>query len=125
VIDLVIAAALAQAQARTPHWRLFSDRPGQAGTMSYDPASVRRRGTGIDVNVRFLYPRATGSGERWLVWRTHLDCAARTHMIRSVVGYDDAGRQLFDRPWYTDMQRPFPVTPGTPDAVLLDMVCRR
>lgn len=140
MIDLIFAAALAQAQtpaqagpchaaaavpglAGCPAWRLVSRTAENATWM--DPASVRRDGARVEVSVRIVFARAEGNAVRSAVMRHAYDCTRRTGATVHVALYDAAGA-LHDEQQVTG-EDAAPVAPeeGSPDAAVLATLCPR
>ncbi|HYD11758.1 MAG TPA: surface-adhesin E family protein [Allosphingosinicella sp.] len=139
MIDLVMAAALAQAGAGPDpcHAAAPAARPATcrqwrrlAGDdqveLFIDPASVRRDAAGFEIDTRIVYATPQEEeGMRSGVTTNRYDCAARTWALRHSAYYDESGTLLVEGDTSGDAADPEPVPAGSPMAGLLTEFCPR
>lgn len=138
MLDLILAAALAQ--TGTPPEPDRCNAAGRAaqpiagcttweavrrdaqGEGYVDPASVRRDGDQVEVQVRLLLPEPV-EGARSIQTRLRLNCAARTREQLLVAAFDAGGRMLSQ--FAPPPEPPQPVQSGSPLGDLLARICGR
>ena len=138
MLDLVIAAALAQAppapdpcHAADPlvrpsacvQWRRVTS--DERSALFVDPASVRRVGTAFEIATRLVFAEPQEEeGMRSGVTISRFDCAARTWSLRHSAYYDGDGNVIVEGDVTGDEAAPQPIPPG-PFAGLLAEFCPR
>ena len=138
MIGLILAAALVQAAAADPcqaadappglaHCPAWREIGSNAGASIYvDPASLRRNGTGFEIEIRLVLLPIPSEEMRSSVGLFAFDCARRTYAIRRMTAYDAGGRRVADEPM-RDSAGPGdpgqPVPPDSADAFLLAEYC--
>ena len=129
MLDLILAAALAQAAAPGPvpagpclalgaetgtpgcaSWRLLLNTGGSQ--VFIDPASIRREGARFDLLFRATFPQPVDGARTVLMWQS-FDCAARTVTTRRVVFYSEAGAVVSGHVMTDAEARPEPVVQGS------------
>ena len=140
MLDLMIAAALLQAQAAPPapdpcfvgapaalpaacpRWRQVQLARANADASGYvDPASVRREGTIVDIDTLTILREPVAGNITRFTARVRLDCTARTSLVLRLTGYDAAGVKVHEGA--AEAATPQPAPAGTPRAGLLDDFC--
>jgi hypothetical protein len=120
MIELILAAALAQGAAE-PHWRsIFQSEVGEAFV---DPASVRRSGDTFQINVRSVFAEAQPSGMKTGISLNEYDCRRRTVALLHIIALDAGGVQTEDRSVTGPTSEHHPVPPGTPNDIILNEFC--
>lgn len=138
MLDLLIAAALAQAPApapdpcyavgapppaRCPAWR--SHYRDALGEMSADPASLRRDGASFEIRARVVFAEANEIGARTILGTYRYDCGARTATLLHFAAYDADGAALGEADADGENARTEAVSAGSPNEALLDAYCER
>ena len=137
MLDLIVAALLAQAQApdpcyvgpvealpaACPRWREFVVNREMDARGYIDPGSVRRDGHYVELDTLTVPGRPIEGRVARFVMRVRLDCTARTTLLLRMSGWDQAGRRVLDRP--VDPEPPSPVPPDSPRARMLAEYCVR
>lgn len=94
---------------------------GSEGISYYDPASVRRAGSGVQVWIRWDRSRVAGSSFVEGRILDELDCAGRQVRLLRYAAIDAAGATLVEgerpEPWS-------PIQEGTPGGTLFGLFCR-
>lgn len=122
MIELMLAAALAQGAAE-PHWRsIFQSEQGEAFV---DPESVRRSGDRFQIIVRSVFTVPQESGMKTGISLNEYDCRQRTVALRHITALDVDGVQTEDRPVTGPIAEHHPVPPGTPNDLILNEFCPR
>jgi hypothetical protein len=140
MLDLIIAAALAQAAAPAagppdpcnaagraeqalagcPTWRLVAR--GAQGRGFVDPESARRDGDRVEVMTRTLLNSPLGGDVHSFNVRLELHCASRRTRSLEFAGFDAAGARNYAR---GADEQPRAATPGSPFSQMLDEFCPR
>lgn len=138
MIDLMIAAALAQAgtpdrchavgpAARPSTCRIWRPLAGDdRAELFIDPASVRRDATGFEIDTRIVHATPQEEeGVRSGVTTNRYDCAARTWALRRSAWYDSDGALIVEGEVDGEAAAPEPVPADGPMAALLTEFCPR
>jgi hypothetical protein len=135
MIELLMAAALAQAQAPAPdpcnaagtsappsqcrHWRSVWTDP--YGEMYVDPASVARTGNSFIMTMRRMSRADDSQGARSMIATMRFDCARRETTMLHVTLYNARGVILRDSDMGGEVAQP--TAPGTNSNRLMDEYC--
>jgi hypothetical protein len=132
MLDLILAAALAQANAPTdaappppgpclaldaatapagcPAWRLMLE--GGGARIFIDPASVRRDGDRFEILFRGIFAEPVDGARSVVMWQS-FDCGARTVTTRRLVFYSAAGVPVSGHVMTSAELQAEPVTAGS------------
>lgn len=124
MIDILIAAALAQSDGDRPDWR--SIHAGNRGEVFVDRGSFRRLDHGMfEITTRAVFARPERSGLAISISVNAYDCRRRTFALRSVRPVNADG-VIFAARWAQGPQAYMhPVPYGTPNDTILNEYCQR
>lgn len=122
MLDLMIAAALAQAQP-APLWR--SVHSAETGEVFVDPASLRRDGQSFDITARAVFHEVTRSGMKTGITRNRYNCARQSMLTLHVHYFDANGRTIENRAATGALTRDRPVGGRSANAAILRLYCPR
>ena len=128
MIELMLAAALAQAQppaqptpAPGPDWQHVANT--DSGEAWVDPASVRRTGDTFEIVERVVFNQARPDGTKTGTVRIWFDCARRLVALRHFRSLDAGGALVDEADAVGPASQPHGGGEGTVYATIMELYC--
>lgn len=115
--------AILASQAQPEDWVDVAEYDGSP--IALDRASVRREGNIVTLRSRTIFAQAQQDGTKTVLVQFRYDCGARTSDLMSIHTLREDGSTVAREEVPQDQRQVEPVSSGSPNAAIADVVCRR